>query len=196
MVPSLAPSTARSRHIPAHLDKALVLPCELAGLARRTVGLSSRRRLVGCIWHRSTSETYTYRPPNMQPEAPPSEEGSSTILETEGAPKGTKRRRPSPRNSKSDSEQSAESTREPVAPGTETLSTAAGPQIDGSSRQNDTTMRSSTPPEGGSIRYTRTGRVSKATKGQRVHQCEECGKLYTRAEHLRYALPYEYRVSH
>ncbi|KAI7144294.1 hypothetical protein KC344_g5523 [Hortaea werneckii] len=37
----------------------------------------------------------------------------------------------------------------------------------------------------GLVRYTRTGRVSKASKGQRVHSCEECGKTYTRAEHLR-----------
>lgn len=39
---------------------------------------------------------------------------------------------------------------------------------------------SSTPPEAaqpGTIKYTRTGRVSKATKGQRVHHCEECGKV-------------------
>lgn len=35
-----------------------------------------------------------------------------------------------------------------------------------------------TPPESSeSIKYTRTGRVSKATKGQRVHHCEECGKV-------------------
>lgn len=38
--------------------------------------------------------------------------------------------------------------------------------------------RDMTPPEGsGSLKYTRTGRVSKATKGQRVHHCEECGKV-------------------
>ncbi|KAI7086302.1 hypothetical protein KC356_g5118 [Hortaea werneckii] len=37
----------------------------------------------------------------------------------------------------------------------------------------------------GLVRYTRTGRVSKASKGQRVHSCEKCGKTYTRAEHLR-----------
>lgn len=38
-------------------------------------------------------------------------------------------------------------------------------------------QRSSTPPH--TVRYTRTGRVSKATKGQRVHGCEECGKVCT-----------------
>ncbi|GAB7358631.1 hypothetical protein MBLNU230_g3861t1 [Neophaeotheca triangularis] len=36
-----------------------------------------------------------------------------------------------------------------------------------------------------SIRYTKSGRVSKATKGQRIHRCEVCDKTYTRAEHLR-----------
>ncbi|KAI7231626.1 hypothetical protein KC330_g6324 [Hortaea werneckii] len=41
------------------------------------------------------------------------------------------------------------------------------------------------PSPAGSVRYTRTGRVSKAAKGQRVHSCDECGKTYTRAEHLR-----------
>ncbi|KAI7219439.1 hypothetical protein KC333_g2969 [Hortaea werneckii] len=41
------------------------------------------------------------------------------------------------------------------------------------------------PSPAGSVRYTRTGRVSKAAKGQRVHACDECGKTYTRAEHLR-----------
>ncbi|KAK5108335.1 hypothetical protein LTR62_008431 [Meristemomyces frigidus] len=62
-----------------------------------------------------------------------------------------------------------------------------GPTTSGSSRQEerDGMQRSSTPPEGSSVRYTRTGRVSKATKGQRVHRCDECDKTYTRAEHLR-----------
>ncbi|KAF2133716.1 hypothetical protein P153DRAFT_380904 [Dothidotthia symphoricarpi CBS 119687] len=34
------------------------------------------------------------------------------------------------------------------------------------------------------VHYTRTGRISKAKKGLKVHACE-CGKSYTRAEHLR-----------
>ncbi|KAH7084902.1 hypothetical protein BKA63DRAFT_4873 [Paraphoma chrysanthemicola] len=34
-----------------------------------------------------------------------------------------------------------------------------------------------------SARYTRTGRISKARKGLKVHQCH-CGRSYTRAEHL------------
>ena len=38
-------------------------------------------------------------------------------------------------------------------------------------------MHRSSPEASGSIKYTRTGRVSKATKGQRVHHCEECGKV-------------------
>ncbi|KAF2482737.1 hypothetical protein BDY17DRAFT_165535 [Neohortaea acidophila] len=33
------------------------------------------------------------------------------------------------------------------------------------------------------VRLTRTGRISKASKGRRVHTCE-CGKTYTRNEHL------------
>ncbi|KAK5731086.1 hypothetical protein LTR15_001024 [Elasticomyces elasticus] len=81
-------------------------------------------------------------------------------------------------------EQPGQLTGEPEVSSTGRPLSRASPQRQGSSRENDM-QRSSTPPEGGSIRYTRTGRVSKATKGQRVHQCEECGKLYTRAEHLR-----------
>ncbi|KAF1917591.1 hypothetical protein BDU57DRAFT_170397 [Ampelomyces quisqualis] len=41
-------------------------------------------------------------------------------------------------------------------------------------------MLSQSPP----INYTRTGRISKAKKGLKVHECE-CGRSYTRAEHLR-----------
>ncbi|SMR44095.1 unnamed protein product [Zymoseptoria tritici ST99CH_3D1] len=57
-----------------------------------------------------------------------------------------------------------------------------------SSLERMETNRSMTPTDGsstGSIKYTRTGRVSKAAKGQRIHHCDECGKTYTRAEHLR-----------
>jgi uncharacterized Zn-finger protein len=39
-------------------------------------------------------------------------------------------------------------------------------------------------PEMSSINYSRTGRVSKVKKGLKVHTCE-CGRSYTRAEHLR-----------
>ncbi|KAF1931157.1 uncharacterized protein M421DRAFT_90248 [Didymella exigua CBS 183.55] len=35
-----------------------------------------------------------------------------------------------------------------------------------------------------SVNYTKTGRVSKAKKGLKVHECD-CGRSYTRAEHLR-----------
>lgn len=54
------------------------------------------------------------------------------------------------------------------------------PSLRGSSRDTNDMHRSTTPPEAsssGTIKYTRTGRVSKATKGQRVHHCEECGKV-------------------
>ena len=50
-----------------------------------------------------------------------------------------------------------------------------------SSTSRDTMGRSTSPAE---VNRTRTGRVSKAAKGQPVHHCH-CGKTYTRAEHLR-----------
>ena len=40
----------------------------------------------------------------------------------------------------------------------------------------------------GAVKYTRTGRVSKATKGQRVHQCDECGKVRTVFQLFRHQL--------
>ncbi|GAB7326599.1 hypothetical protein MBLNU13_g10574t1 [Cladosporium sp. NU13] len=46
----------------------------------------------------------------------------------------------------------------------------------------DTMLQSTSPTA--SARRTRTGRVSKAAKGMPVHHCD-CGKTYTRAEHLR-----------
>ncbi|KAJ4290275.1 hypothetical protein N0V90_010490 [Kalmusia sp. IMI 367209] len=39
--------------------------------------------------------------------------------------------------------------------------------------------------EAGPVVYTKTGRISKAKKGLKVHICEECGRSFTRAEHLR-----------
>jgi hypothetical protein len=50
-----------------------------------------------------------------------------------------------------------------------------------SSASKDTMGRSTSPSE---VNRTKTGRVSKAAKGQPVHHCH-CGKTYTRAEHLR-----------
>ncbi|TKA70088.1 hypothetical protein B0A55_08023 [Friedmanniomyces simplex] len=119
----------------------------------------------------------------MEPESTPPGQSASTKLKGESDSPTTAPRPPSPRPARSVSEQPPPPTNEPVASGTGPLPTDS-PQRHGSSRENEM-QRSSTPPDGGSIRYTRTGRVSKATKGQRVHQCEECGKLYTRAEHLR-----------
>lgn len=49
----------------------------------------------------------------------------------------------------------------------------------------DNMQRSTSPSGSSNIKLTKTGRVSKATKGQRVHHCEDCGKTYTRNEHLR-----------
>ena len=39
--------------------------------------------------------------------------------------------------------------------------------------------------QSGPVVYTKTGRISKAKKGLKVHVCEECGRSFTRAEHLR-----------
>ncbi|PSN72392.1 hypothetical protein BS50DRAFT_484447 [Corynespora cassiicola Philippines] len=58
----------------------------------------------------------------------------------------------------------------------------------GSSRGDTSTMQRSTSPTqmspDSTVHYTRTGRISKAKKGLKVHNCE-CGRSYTRAEHLR-----------
>ncbi|KAF2006067.1 hypothetical protein P154DRAFT_423278 [Amniculicola lignicola CBS 123094] len=60
----------------------------------------------------------------------------------------------------------------------------------GSSRADSSTMQRSTSPtqmspaELAAVHYTRTGRISKAKKGLKVHNCQ-CGRSYTRAEHLR-----------
>ncbi|KAL9066737.1 MAG: hypothetical protein Q9157_007032, partial [Trypethelium eluteriae] len=43
----------------------------------------------------------------------------------------------------------------------------------------------SSEPSNERVKLTKTGRISKAKKGMRVHDCETCGKRYTRAEHLR-----------
>ncbi|CAA9962644.1 Zn-finger protein [Pyrenophora teres f. maculata] len=61
-----------------------------------------------------------------------------------------------------------------------------GPHI-GSSRSEQPSTSSSTSmaSQMSSVHYTRTGRISKAKKGLKVHNCENCGRSYTRAEHLR-----------
>ncbi|GME33278.1 Zinc finger C2H2-type protein [Neofusicoccum parvum] len=46
-------------------------------------------------------------------------------------------------------------------------------------------MQRSASPSELPTKYTKTGRISKAKKGLKVHLCESCGKSYTRAEHLR-----------
>ena len=62
------------------------------------------------------------------------------------------------------------------APSTARRTLAGNSPQQGSSREM-------TPAEGvGAIKYTRTGRVSRANKGKRVHHCEECGKV--RLSHL------------
>lgn len=154
-----------------------------------SVGQSSRRRPspVGSAFDRLPilllSETYiTVLLPNMQPEAP-SEQGSSAAQEQETTSPATtsKRRRQSDRSPRASPQQS-ESSNAPSGSGLQSTTlrpSERSPTRRGSSRESDM-HRSSTPPEGsssGTIKYTRTGRVSKATKGQRVHHCDECGKV-------------------
>ncbi|KAH6621959.1 hypothetical protein C7974DRAFT_338811 [Boeremia exigua] len=64
---------------------------------------------------------------------------------------------------------------------TTTKATTAGSNV-GSSRA--TQRSTASPSDMSSISLTKTGRVSKAKKGLKVHDCE-CGRSYTRAEHLR-----------
>jgi len=112
----------------------------------------------------------------MQSEPPP-EQGPSVKQERESTtPPRTKRRRQSEHSPRTTTEEPETST---LPSGSETDRTLRGsPQKRGSSRERDM-QRSSTPPESSAstIRYTRTGRVSKASKGQRVHSCDECGKV-------------------
>ncbi|KAI7014006.1 hypothetical protein KC355_g4837 [Hortaea werneckii] len=96
-------------------------------------------------------------------------------------PPSPKRRRLSEQFSASDGRQREASNANSA---TGNSSSRRSPQRTGSSRERRGEMERS-PSPAGSVRYTRTGRVSKAAKGQRVHACDECGKTYTRAEHLR-----------
>ena len=106
----------------------------------------------------------TSQSPNMQSEAP---EQSPSALDEDNLSQGNKRRRTSERAARTIPEQPESSNA--LSTGRRMLTTSS-PQR-GSSREM-------TPPEGaGTIKYTRTGRVSKAAKGQRVHQCDECGKV-------------------
>ncbi|EMC92099.1 hypothetical protein BAUCODRAFT_27452 [Baudoinia panamericana UAMH 10762] len=111
----------------------------------------------------------------MQPEAP-TEQGPSTE-DSENLPPAAKRRRQSPLDV-------PESSNAPsVAKGLVDVVTHSPQSREESAREAE--MQRSASPQDSSIRYTRTGRVSRASKGQRVHDCKACGKIYTRAEHLR-----------
>lgn len=63
----------------------------------------------------------------------------------------------------------------------DTTDVEPSPKRRASTSQSDTMPRSISP---SGANLTKTGRVSKANKGQPVHHCH-CGKTYTRAEHLR-----------
>ncbi|GAB1739891.1 hypothetical protein NU219Hw_g4822t1 [Hortaea werneckii] len=114
-------------------------------------------------------------------EAPEQESGFSPKQHQSADPPPLKRRRLSEQLSALDGRQREGSN---ANSGTGNLSSRRSPQRTGSSRERRSEMERS-PSPAGSVRYTRTGRVSKAAKGQRVHACDECGKTYTRAEHLR-----------
>ncbi|RMZ09649.1 hypothetical protein D0862_03533 [Hortaea werneckii] len=114
-------------------------------------------------------------------EAPEQESGFSPKQHQSADPPPLKRRRLSEQLSALGGRQREGSN---ANSGTGNLSFRRSPQRIGSSRERRSEMERS-PSPAGSVRYTRTGRVSKAAKGQRVHACDECGKTYTRAEHLR-----------
>ncbi len=79
--------------------------------------------------------------------------------------RGSKRRRTSDRTELTVPSEASDAT-----------STARGSLMTSSPQPGSS--REMSPPEGtGPVKYTRTGRVSKATKGQRIHQCDECGKV-------------------
>ena len=111
----------------------------------------------------SCVEPYRLAIPNM-PSEPPDRVPSAP--QDDNSSQGSKRRKASRRSPRTPHEPDNAND---SSMGRRTLSTSS-PQR-GSSRDM-------TPPESaGSIKYTRTGRVSKATKGQRVHHCDDCGKV-------------------
>ncbi|KAF2475328.1 uncharacterized protein BDR25DRAFT_101802 [Lindgomyces ingoldianus] len=122
----------------------------------------------------------------------PSETGgrplASSIQQPEGSTQPPALRRKRRRSSQSSDERvggtKSSSTRR--RPGTR-KDMSFGPHA-GSSRGDSSMQRSHSPtqmsPEPTSVNYTRTGRISKAKKGLKVHHCD-CGRSYTRAEHLR-----------
>lgn len=99
-----------------------------------------------------------------------SNQRKSSLPEDKGGPISNKRRRTSDRpRSLAPPDQQANAN-DAQSPGHSML-TSVSPQR-ASSRDVSPSDEVS-----GSIRYTRTGRVSKATKGQRVHQCHHCSKV-------------------
>ncbi|KAF2805067.1 uncharacterized protein BDZ99DRAFT_524790 [Mytilinidion resinicola] len=86
------------------------------------------------------------------------------------------------RDSQSSDERVKSSRRRP----TSSKDVFVGPHS-GFSRGQSSPMQRSTSPTSSmqaDVKYTSTGRISKAKKGLKVHNCE-CGRSYTRAEHLR-----------
>ncbi|KAF2683033.1 hypothetical protein K458DRAFT_390311 [Lentithecium fluviatile CBS 122367] len=122
----------------------------------------------------------------------PSETGGRPLASSIPQPEGTEPSSTAPRRRRRTSQSSDEriggtkSTSSRRRPGTRKETTFL-PHT-GSSRGDSSTMQRSTSPThmspDAAVHYTRTGRISKAKKGLKVHNCE-CGRSYTRAEHLR-----------
>lgn len=124
--------------------------------------------------HTIGSISLSRRLPNMRSnEAPEQESGFSPKQHQSADPPPLKRRRLSEQLSALGGRQREGSN---ANSGTGNLSFRRSPQRIGSSRERRSEMERS-PSPAGSVRYTRTGRVSKAAKGQRVHACDECGKV-------------------
>ncbi|USP78988.1 hypothetical protein yc1106_06262 [Curvularia clavata] len=109
-------------------------------------------------------------PPPSSSSSPPPTSIHASHFKTLSSPKQTKGpRKNSPRRRLENTQQ------EPLVPRTSSA------RSDRLSTASPVDMASQMSP----VHYTKTGRISKAKKGLKVHKCEICGKSYTRAEHLR-----------
>ncbi|KAF1941108.1 hypothetical protein EJ02DRAFT_512628 [Clathrospora elynae] len=123
----------------------------------------------------------------------PSETGGLLLASSIKQPEGNNNHQPTPVSAKNRKiSQSSNDQRD----GTKTTSPRCRPGISkqapsvphagpSSPEQRSTTSPTNMASHLSSVHYTRTGRISKAKKGRKVHDCEHCGRSYTRAEHLR-----------
>nr|POF01088.1 hypothetical protein CFP56_21036 [Quercus suber] len=106
----------------------------------------------------------------MSPNAPLDLEASSQ--RQTASPKGIKRRWLSPAPVESASSPRTGSVHE-AAPG----SSSSPPRKVAKITPSSAGMEALSPERSGAVKLTRTGRVSRAAKGRRVHGCDECGKV-------------------